>query len=62
MFFTSEISILNPLCSLYVIFTFLRKDNDQERQRGGEVVDEQRKLFDEEDGDSLRARLIGAST
>ncbi|CAN7128716.1 unnamed protein product [Brassica rapa subsp. narinosa] len=44
------------------LIIYSMKDNDQERQRGGEVVDEQRKLFDEEDGDSLRARLIGAST
>lgn len=62
MFFTSEISILNPLCFLFLIFSFLRKENDQERQRGGEVVDEQRKLLDEEGVGSLRDSLIGAST
>ncbi|KAG2324746.1 hypothetical protein Bca52824_007474 [Brassica carinata] len=44
------------------LIIYSMKENDQEKQRGGEVVDEQRKLFDEEDCDSLRARLIGAST
>ncbi|CAN6930832.1 unnamed protein product [Brassica oleracea] len=43
-----------------IIYTM--KENDQERQRGGEVVDEQRKLLDEESGGSLRDSLIGAST
>ncbi|WZZ66644.1 hypothetical protein YC2023_078014 [Brassica napus] len=43
-----------------IIYTM--KENDQERQRGGEVVHEQRKLLDEESGGSLRDSLIGAST
>ncbi|KAJ0255547.1 Solute carrier family 35 protein [Hirschfeldia incana] len=44
------------------LIIYSMKDKDQEIQRGGEVVDEQRKRLDEEDGDSLRARLIGSST
>ncbi|KAF8085187.1 hypothetical protein N665_0676s0001 [Sinapis alba] len=44
------------------LIIYSMKDNDQEKQRGGEVVEEQRKLFDEEGGDSLRDSLIGAFT
>ncbi|XP_048617733.1 solute carrier family 35 member F1-like [Brassica napus] len=44
------------------LIIYSMKENDQERQRGGEVVDEQRKLLDEEGVGSLRDSLIGAST
>ncbi|CAH8310487.1 unnamed protein product [Eruca vesicaria subsp. sativa] len=44
------------------LIIYSMKENDQEKQRSGEVVDEERKLLDEEDGDSLRDRLIDAST
>ncbi|KAF3520937.1 hypothetical protein DY000_02061748 [Brassica cretica] len=51
-----------PKCLQELHVISLRKENDQERQRGGEVVDEQRKLLDEEGVGSLRDSLIGAST
>ncbi|WZZ05369.1 hypothetical protein YC2023_091290 [Brassica napus] len=41
------------------LIIYSMKENDQEKQSGGE---QQIKLLDEEDGDSLRARLTGAST
>ncbi|XP_018444080.1 uncharacterized protein LOC108816023 isoform X1 [Raphanus sativus] len=44
------------------LIIYSMKENDQESKRGGEVLDVQRKPFDEEGGDSLRASLVGAST
>ncbi|KAL0805776.1 hypothetical protein Bca101_098267 [Brassica carinata] len=64
-FATTAIGLI--IYTMYSLFSILlqlqyMKENDQERQRGGEVVDEQRKLLDEESGGSLRDSLIGAST
>ncbi|KAF2609180.1 hypothetical protein F2Q68_00045104 [Brassica cretica] len=39
------------------LIIYSMKENDKEKQINGEVVDEQRKLFDEEDGGSLREAL-----
>ncbi|XP_024012851.1 solute carrier family 35 member F1 isoform X2 [Eutrema salsugineum] len=44
------------------LIIYSMKEKDQEKQIGGEVIDEQRKLFDEEDGESMRDSLIGAPT
>ncbi|CAN6804199.1 unnamed protein product, partial [Brassica oleracea] len=39
------------------LIIYSMKENDKEKQINGEVVDEQRNLFDEEDGGSLREAL-----
>jgi len=44
------------------LIIYSMKEKDEEEQRSGEVVSERRKLFDEEDGDSLHSNLIDAST
>ncbi|XP_010512184.1 PREDICTED: solute carrier family 35 member F1-like isoform X2 [Camelina sativa] len=44
------------------LLIYSMKEKDEEKQRSGEVVSEQRKFLDEEDGESLRSSLIVAST
>ncbi|XP_010469342.1 PREDICTED: solute carrier family 35 member F1-like [Camelina sativa] len=44
------------------LIIYSMKEKDQEEQRDGEGVSEQRKEFDAEDGESLRDSLIGAPT